>query len=53
MLGGCGYIDDIAKIGRKTDLKVLVLEGGIKKWVKDFEGSMVEGFEEGYWEQFK
>jgi arsenical-resistance protein 2 len=47
------YIDDIAKIGRKTDLKVLVLEGGIKKWVKDFEGSMVEGFEEGYWEQFK
>lgn len=47
------YIDDISKIGRKSDLKVQVLEGGIKKWVKDFEGSMVEGFEESYWEQFK
>lgn len=47
------YINDISRIGRKTDLKVLVLEGGIKKWVKDFEGSMVEGFEESYWEQFK
>jgi arsenical-resistance protein 2 len=47
------YIDGISKFGRKPDLKVLVLEGGIKKWVKDFEGSMVEGFEEKYWEQFK
>ncbi|PSS08814.1 hypothetical protein M430DRAFT_109582 [Amorphotheca resinae ATCC 22711] len=47
------YIDDIAKFGRKTDLKVLVLEGGIKKWVKDFGGSMMEGFEEKYWEQLK
>ncbi|KIM97974.1 hypothetical protein OIDMADRAFT_43852 [Oidiodendron maius Zn] len=47
------YIDDISKIGRKTDLKVLVLEGGIKKWVKDFKGSMIEGFEEKYWQQFK
>lgn len=47
------YIDDIAKVGRKTDLKVLILEGGIKKWVKDFEGSMMEGFEAKHWEQFK
>jgi arsenical-resistance protein 2 len=47
------YIDDVSKIGRQTELKVLVLDGGIKKWVKDFEGSMVEGFEVKYWEQFK
>lgn len=47
------YIDDIAKVGRRTDVKILILEGGIKKWVKDFEGSMMDSFEEKYWEQFK
>lgn len=47
------YIQDVSKFGRKSELKVLVLKGGIKGWVKDFEGSMVEGFEEKYWEQFK
>jgi len=47
------YIDDIVKFGRRSSLKILVLKGGIKGWVKDFEGSMVDGFEEKYWEQFK
>jgi len=47
------YVDDISKFGRKTPLKVLVLKGGIKGWVKDFEGSMIDGYEEKYWEQFK
>jgi len=47
------YIDDISKFGRRSSLTVRVLKGGIKGWVKDFEGSMVEGFEEKYWEQFK
>jgi len=47
------YIDDIAKFGRRSSLQVLILKGGIKGWVKDFEGSMVDGFEEKYWEQFK
>lgn len=47
------YIDDVSKFGRKSSLQVLVLRGGIKGWVKDFEGSMVDGFEEKYWEQFK
>jgi arsenical-resistance protein 2 len=47
------YIDDIAQFGRRSDLKVFILEGGIKKWVKEFEGSMVEGFDERYWKQFQ
>jgi len=47
------YIDDIAKFGKHPAMKVLVLKGGIKGWVRDFGGSMVEGFEEKYWEQFK
>lgn len=47
------YILDITKFGRRTALKVFVLKGGIKGWVRDFEGSMVEGFVEEYWEQFK
>jgi len=47
------YIDDISKFGRRTSLTVRVLKGGIKGWVKEFEGSMVEGFDEKYWEQFK
>ncbi|KAH8813186.1 Rhodanese-like domain-containing protein [Xylogone sp. PMI_703] len=47
------YIDDIAKFGRQTDLKVLILKGGIKGWVKEFQGAMMEGFEEKYWEQFR
>ncbi|TVY50722.1 hypothetical protein LCER1_G005965 [Lachnellula cervina] len=47
------YIDDISKFGRKTPLKVLVLKGGIKGWVKEFEGSLMDGYEEKYWEQFK
>lgn len=47
------YIDDVAKFGRRSKVKVSTLKGGIKGWVKDFEGSMVDGFEEKYWEQFK
>ena len=47
------YILDIARFGRKSALEVRVLKGGIKGWVKDFEGSMMEGFEEEYWEQFQ
>jgi len=47
------YIDDIAKFSRRSSLKVLVLTGGIKGWVKEFEGSMMEEFDEKYWEQFK
>ncbi|KAJ5037364.1 uncharacterized protein L3040_007540 [Drepanopeziza brunnea f. sp. 'multigermtubi'] len=46
------YINDVSKFGRKSELKVFVLQGGIKGWVKDFEGSMVDGFEAKYWEQF-
>ncbi|KAE9368616.1 hypothetical protein N431DRAFT_347432 [Stipitochalara longipes BDJ] len=47
------YIDDVAKFGRKSEVKVFTLAGGIKNWVKEFEGSLVDGFEEKYWEQFK
>ena len=47
------YILDIAKFGRKSALEVRVLKGGIKGWVREFEGAMMEGFEEEYWEQFK
>jgi len=47
------YIDDISKFGRKTQVKISFLEGGIKGWVKEFEGAMMEGFEEKYWKQFK
>ncbi len=47
------YIDDVSKFGRKTSLKVLVLKGGIKGWVKTFEGALMDGYEEKYWEQFK
>ncbi|KAG0651539.1 Dual specificity phosphatase Cdc25B [Hyphodiscus hymeniophilus] len=47
------YINDVSKFGRKSALQVLVLKGGIKGWVKDFGGSMVDGFEEKYWEQFR
>ncbi|PQE22987.1 hypothetical protein CJF32_00004384 [Rutstroemia sp. NJR-2017a WRK4] len=47
------YIDDVAKFGKKSKVDVLVLKGGIKGWVKDFEGALMDGFEEKYWEQFK
>jgi arsenical-resistance protein 2 len=47
------YIDDVSKFGRKSSMRVRILKGGIKGWVRDFEGSMMEGFEEKYWEQFK
>ena len=47
------YIEDVAKFGRKSEVKVFTLAGGIKGWVKEFEGALVDGFEEKYWEQFK
>jgi arsenical-resistance protein 2 len=47
------YVDDVAKFGRKSDLKVFTLAGGIKNWVKQFEGALVDQFEAQYWEQFK
>jgi arsenical-resistance protein 2 len=47
------YIDDVGKFGKKSKVDVLVLKGGIKGWVKDFEGALMDGFEEKYWEQFK
>jgi len=47
------YIDDVSTFGRKTSLQVLTLKGGIKGWVKDFEGALVDGFEEKYWEPMK
>jgi arsenical-resistance protein 2 len=47
------YVDDVAKFGRKSDLKVFTLAGGIKNWVKQFEGALVDQFEEQYWEEFK
>ncbi|TAQ90125.1 hypothetical protein B7494_g1528 [Chlorociboria aeruginascens] len=47
------YLDDISKFGRRSDLKILVLKGGIKEWTKGFEGALMDGFEEKYWEQFK
>lgn len=43
------YIEDVAKIGRKSKLQSFILKGGIKAWVKDFEGSLVDGYEEGFW----
>lgn len=46
------YIDDIAKFGRQSEVKALVLKGGIKGWVKHFEGCLVDGYEEEYWMQF-
>ena len=36
------YIVDIRKFGLTSPLHVLVLKGGIKGWVKEFEGAMVE-----------
>lgn len=47
------YVLDIGRFGKKSTMEVRVLKGGIKGWVKEFEGSMMEGFEEEYWEQFK
>lgn len=47
------YIDDVAKFGRQSEVKVFTLAGGIKNWVKQFDGALVDGFEEKYWEQFK
>lgn len=47
------YVDDVAKFGVRSEVKVFTLAGGIKGWVKEFEGAFVEGFEEKYWEQFK
>jgi hypothetical protein len=47
------YINDVSKFGRKTAVQVRILKGGIKGWVREFEGSMMDGFEEKYWEQFK
>lgn len=31
-------------------MEVRVLKGGIKGWVKEFEGSVMEGFDESVWE---
>ena len=45
------YIDDIAKFGRKSVVKVRVLEGGIKGWVKEFDGAVMEGFQEEKWQE--
>jgi arsenical-resistance protein 2 len=47
------YINDIGKFGRRSAIKVFFLESGIKAWVKEFEGAMMEGFDEKYWEKFK
>lgn len=47
------YIDDIAKFGKKSNIEVAVLKGGIKGWVKEFEGMLMDGFEEGKWEELK
>jgi arsenical-resistance protein 2 len=47
------YIDDVSKFGHRSTLKVLILKGGIKGWVKSFEGSMIDGFEGNFWEQFE
>lgn len=44
------YIDDISKFGRRSELKVLVLKGGVKGWVKEFEGAMMDGYVEEKWE---
>ena len=46
------YIDDVAKFGRRSEVKAFVLKGGIKGWVKDFNGSLVDGYEEEFWKQF-
>lgn len=45
------YIEDIARFGRKCRLEVRVLEGGIKAWVKEFEGGFMDGFKEKAWEE--
>ncbi|EPE36027.1 Rhodanese/Cell cycle control phosphatase [Glarea lozoyensis ATCC 20868] len=47
------YINDVSKFGRRSALKVKILKGGIKGWVKEYEGSMMDGFQEDYWKQFK
>ncbi|ESZ93109.1 hypothetical protein SBOR_6510 [Sclerotinia borealis F-4128] len=47
------YIDDVAKFGKKSNIDVSVLKGGIKGWVKEFEGMFMDGFEEGKWEELK
>ncbi|CAG8979645.1 hypothetical protein HYALB_00011529 [Hymenoscyphus albidus] len=43
-------IDDIAKFGMKSTLQVRILKGGIKGWVREFQGGFMEGFEEGMWD---
>lgn len=47
------YIDDVAKFGKKSSMEVLVLTGGIKGWVGEFEGMLMDGFEEEKWEEVK
>lgn len=43
------YIEDIAKFGRKSTVQVKVLKGGIKGWVKEFEGGFMDGYVESAW----
>jgi arsenical-resistance protein 2 len=47
------YINDVSKFGRRSALRVRILKGGIKGWVREYEGSMMDGLQEKYWEQFK
>jgi len=47
------YMDDISKFGHKSKVKVLVLTGGVKGWVQQFEGALMNSYQEKYWEQFK
>jgi hypothetical protein len=41
------------EIRRRSAVKIVFLEGDIKAWVKEFEGAVMEGFDEKYWEQVK
>jgi hypothetical protein len=34
----------------RPNVKVLVLKGGIKGWVEEHQGAMMDGFEEENWE---
>ena len=35
----------------RPNVKVMVLTGGIKGWVKEFQGAMMDGFEEENWKE--
>ena len=49
-----GWMQDyINEVGAQDEMEALVLKGGVKGWVKEFGGELMDFYEPAYWEQFK